>query len=168
MLETGVAMFDYFSNFARRTVLLAIEAADAEGSKVIDSSHFIYGMTQEGAGTASLAFQEQDIDLVRFRRILCPSLDPAVALVPCYEDDDPRRKLPFTQDCKAVMERGFRIALKSKHDVVSTGDLFLGALEVSEQVRDAAASIGLDIEAFSRAVGHLDGHLVGYLARAKS
>lgn len=126
MTPAAGAMFDRFTDRARRAVVLAQEEAARLGHDNIGTEHLLLGLTSEGEGIAAVALTELGITLPRVR-------EQVEALMGRGE---PSRDtgIPFTPRARKVLELSLREALQQHQSVIGTEHLLLGLTREPESV----------------------------------
>jgi len=112
-------MFERFTDCARRSVVLAQEAASAMGHAEVTTGHLLAGLAAEDGGVASIALAN-----------LCLMPDDArVAMRDQRAGTWPRpAHIPFTPGLKKAMENALREAIVMTHAYIGTEHLLLGLL----------------------------------------
>ncbi len=138
------AMFERFTNRARRAVVLAQEEARGLNHNYIGTEHILLGLLEPG-GIAAQA-------LSRFQMTAAGTRDEVRARVGAGSDP-PKGKIPFTPRAKKTLELSLREALSLHHNYIGTEHILLGLTREGEGV---AAQIltghAGDLEAVRQAV----------------
>jgi ATP-dependent Clp protease ATP-binding subunit ClpC len=121
-----MAMFERFTDRARRVVVLAQEAARTLNHNYIGTEHILLGLLHEGEGVAASALMSLGV-----------SLDTARAQV---EDvigvgaHAPTGYIPFTPSAKRALELALRESLRLGHNHIGTEHVLLGLVREAEGV----------------------------------
>jgi len=116
-----MSMWEPFTESARRSVVLAQEAAEHRGSGSIDGAHLLFGIVAEGQSPTAVALRAAGVTTER--------LGPAVG-----EERAERHEgeMVYTTDAKHVIEAAFRESRVLGHNYIGTAHLALGALDESK------------------------------------
>lgn len=126
MTPTAGAMFDRFTDGARRAMVLAQEEAARLGHDNIGTEHLLLGLASEGKGVAARSLDELGVTLPRVREQVealmgrgAPATDTGI---------------PFTPRARKVLEFSLREAVQHRHNVIGTEHLLLGLTRQREAV----------------------------------
>jgi hypothetical protein len=139
------AMFERFTDEARRSIICAQEESKALGHDRIGTEHLLLGLFHDDVGGAAVTLQSFGVTLEAAR-------DAVVASV--GRGDGPSRgHIPFTPRAKRVLERSLRAALKLDHSYIGSEHLLLGLVDEGEgAAADLFARLAIDpVEARRRA-----------------
>jgi ATP-dependent Clp protease ATP-binding subunit ClpA len=125
--EDDGAMFERFTDRARRVVVLAQEESRRLGHKYIGTEHLLLGLVREGKGVAAQALNALGISLEGVRAQVEEIIGEGAA-------DVPAGHIPFTPRAKKVLELSLREALQLGHRHIGTEHLLLGLLREGEGV----------------------------------
>lgn len=123
-------MFQFFTDRARRVVILAQENARELDHGFIGTEHVLLGLVAEGTSAATdiLAARGVSFDSVLNQVIALPKRGPSAA----------SGHVPFTPDSKRTLEAALKEALQLGHGFVAAEHILLGLLSVTDS---AAAAI---------------------------
>ena len=124
--RTLVAMFERFTDRARRVVVLAQEEARGLKHNFIGTEHILLALLDERDALAARA-------LTRFGMQPEPVREEIKALVGTGASA-PAGHIPFTPRAKKVLELALREALQLKHDYIGTEHILLGVVREGEGV----------------------------------
>lgn len=108
-------MFERFTDRARRAVVLAQEEVRLRGDREVGTEHLLAGLVLEGDGVAGSVLSELGVTIDRLR-----------AGLDLPKGGSPGGHIPFTDECKAMMERSLTEALRLGHNHIGTEHLLLG------------------------------------------
>ncbi len=131
-------MFERFTEYARRVVVLAQEEARILEHNYIGTEHILLGLLREEEGLAARALGSLGITVEAFRAVV-------VHMVGSGEEVT-SGQIPFTPRAKKVLELALREALSLGHNYIGTEHILLGLVRENEGV---AARILLDFDADS-------------------
>ena len=120
------AMFERFTDRARRVVVLAQDEARMLRHNYIGTEHILLGLVREGGGVAARALQSMDISLEEVRRQVEEIIGMGQAA--------PAGHIPFTPQAKKVLELSLREALQLGHSYIGTEHILLGLVREGEGV----------------------------------
>lgn len=129
---TEYQMFERFTERARQVVLIAQQAARDLGCDEIGSEHLLVGLCQEEEGLAARVLESMDITAERVLRDLKKADHATVG------------QLPFTANCKSVLELALREALSLGHNYIGTEHILLGLMRRADTGAELVASYGAD------------------------
>jgi ATP-dependent Clp protease ATP-binding subunit ClpC len=121
-----VAMFERFTDRARRVVVLAQEEAKLLNHNYIGTEHILLGLIREGDGIAAKALESLDISLEGVRE--------QVQEIIGQGQQQPTGHIPFTPRAKKVLELSLREALQLGHNYIGTEHILLGLIREGEGV----------------------------------
>ncbi|MEY4458650.1 MAG: hypothetical protein RIS25_1243 [Actinomycetota bacterium] len=121
-----MAMFERFTDRARRVVVLAQEEAKLLNHNYIGTEHILLGLIREGDGIAAKALESLDISLEGVRE--------QVQEIIGQGQQQPTGHIPFTPRAKKVLELSLREALQLGHNYIGTEHILLGLIREGEGV----------------------------------
>ncbi|GAA1803033.1 ATP-dependent Clp protease ATP-binding subunit [Nesterenkonia flava] len=121
-----MAMFERFTDRARRVVVLAQEEARMLNHNYIGTEHILLGLIHEGEGVAAKALESLDISLGGVREKVQEKIGPG--------QNAPSGHIPFTPRAKKVLELSLREALQLGHNYIGTEHILLGLIREGEGV----------------------------------
>jgi len=136
--EGWPAMFERFTDRARRVVVLAQEEARLLNHGFIGTEHLLLGLLREEEGVAARALASLHVELEAVRASVTEKVGPA------------RRPssghIPFTPRAKRVLELSLREALQLGHNYIGTEHLLLGLIREGEGVAaQVLTELGADL-----------------------
>ncbi|PRZ17769.1 ATP-dependent Clp protease ATP-binding subunit ClpC [Nesterenkonia sandarakina] len=131
-----MAMFERFTDRARRVVVLAQEEARMLNHNYIGTEHILLGLIHEGEGVAAKALESLDISLTGVREKVQEKIGPG--------QNAPSGHIPFTPRAKKVLELSLREALQLGHNYIGTEHILLGLIREGEGV---AAQVLVELNA---------------------
>jgi ATP-dependent Clp protease ATP-binding subunit ClpC len=151
----GNAVFQKFTDRARRVVVRAQEEARALNHDFISTEHILLGLVGEGQGVAAKALESLGISLETVRQRVEDVVPPGQYSRPGH--------IPFTPRAKKVLELSLSEAKLLGHRYVGTEHLLLGLLREGEGVAaQVLAALGADLDGVRERVIQL---LADYQAR---
>jgi hypothetical protein len=120
------AMFDRFTDRARRVVVLASEAAHQRGHDYIGPEHILLGLIDEGEGLAVKALELLGISL--------PSVRSQVEETIGEGHQAPPDRIPFSPRAKKALELSLRETVDLGHAYIGTEHILLGLIREVEGV----------------------------------
>src|SRR5579875_2791799 len=120
------AMFERFTDRARRVVVLAQEEARMLSHNYIGTEHILLGLILEGEGVAAKALESLGISLEAVRQ--------QVEEIIGQGQQAPSGHIPFTPRAKKVLELSLREALQLGHKYIGTEHILLGLIREGEGV----------------------------------
>jgi Uma2 family endonuclease len=140
----GIAMFEGFTDRARKVMKLADKEARRFNHEYIGTEHILLGLVKEGSGVAANVLKNLDIDLRKTRREVEKNIQPGPRLVTMW-------KLPLTPMARKVIEHATEEAGKLGHKPPGTEHLLLGLLREQEGVAaQVLRNLGLDLDKVRR------------------
>lgn len=118
-------MFEFFTDKARRVVVLAQEAAHELGHQKIGTEHLLLGLLAEDNNRAATVFAQYGVtkDFVAF----------AIAQTYSEESGQGNGHVPFSSEAKETLEASLREALQRGHGFIGTEHIALGILRVEDE-----------------------------------
>jgi ATP-dependent Clp protease ATP-binding subunit ClpC len=121
-----VAVFERFTDRARKVMVLAQEEARLMDHGHIGTEHLLLGLLNEGEGVGAKALGEVGITLQAARE----QVEQTVMSAPSAVTGSP----PFSPRAKTVLELSLREALALEHNYIGTEHLLLGIVKEGEGV----------------------------------
>ena len=147
----GHAMFERFSDRARKVMALANQEAERFNHEYIGTEHFLLGLVKEGAGVGANVLKNLGVDLDKVRM-------EVEQLVKSGPEMVTMGKLPQTPRAKKVIEYAVEQARLLGHNYVGTEHLLLGLLREGEGVAaQVLMNMGLKLDEVREEVLHLLG-----------
>jgi ATP-dependent Clp protease ATP-binding subunit ClpC len=135
----NAAVFERFTDRARRVVVLAQEESRLLNHNFIGTEHILLGMLHEGEGIAAQVLVSADI-----------SLDAARSKVEAIGrpgSSTPSGHIPFTPRAKKVLEYALREALQLGDNFIGTEHLLLALLREGQGIAiQALVNLGADLD----------------------
>ncbi len=136
--KKGEAVFERFTDRARRVVVLAQEEARLLSHNYIGTEHLLLGLIHEGEGVAAKALESLDISLEAVRS--------QVREIIGHGQQAPSGHIPFTPRAKKVLDLGLREALQFGHNYIGTEHILLGLVREGEGVAaQVLVKLGADL-----------------------
>jgi ATP-dependent Clp protease ATP-binding subunit ClpC len=136
----GNAVFEKFTDRARRVVVRAQEEARALNHDFIGTEHILLGLVGEGQGLAAKALESLGIRLETVR-------ERVEDIVPPGQVEVRTGHIPFTPRAKKVLELSLSEAKLLGHRYVGTEHILLGLLREGEGVAaQVLAALGADLD----------------------
>ena len=133
------AIFDRFTERARKTVELAHEEAQRLNHNYIGTEHLLLGLVREGDGVAAKVLRDMGVDLPRVRN--------AVGFIVGRGDRIVVGKIGLTPRSKKVIELAHDEGLRMGHHYVGTEHLLLGLVREGEGIAAGVLqSLGVNLE----------------------
>ena len=152
----GNAVFEKFTDRARRVVVWAQEEARALNHDFIGTEHILLGLVGEGQGVAAKALESLGISLETVRQRVEGTVPPG-------QYSRPSGHIPFTPRAKKVLELSLSEAKLLGHRYIGTEHILLGLLREGEGVAaQVLAALGADLDGVRERVIQL---LAEYQAR---
>jgi ATP-dependent Clp protease ATP-binding subunit ClpA len=131
------AMFERFTDRARRVVVLARQEARHLGHDHVGTEHILLGLLREGEGVAVNALVALGIDLQDVRQRVDRQIGRGAQA--------PSGHVPFTGPAKHVLELSLREALQFGHNYIGTEHILLGLIREEDGVAARVlAEVGAD------------------------
>ncbi len=124
--EEASALFERFTDRARRVVVLAQEEARYLNHNYIGTEHILLGLLNEGEGIAARALESLGINLNGVREQVVEIIGQG--------QQAPTGHIPFTPRAKKVLELSLREALQLGHNYIGTEHILLGLIREGEGV----------------------------------
>src|SRR5215217_252450 len=154
--RSALAMFERFTDRARRVVVLAQEEARMLSHNYIGTEHILLGLIHEGEGVAGKALESLGISLEAVRS--------QVEEIIGQGQQAPSGHIPFTPRAKKVLELSLREALQLGHNYIGTEHILLGLIREGEGVAaQVLVKLGADLSRVRQQVIQL---LSGYTGPA--
>ena len=151
--RTGRAMYEKFTDRARKVMKLAKDEAERFNYPYIGSEHILLGLIKEGSGVGANVLKNLDLDLRKIR------LEVEKLVSPTSVDDVAPTELPHTPHAKKIIEHSMQEARSLNHNYVGTEHLLLGLLCVHEGLAARVLrNLGLKLEEVRKEVLNLLGH----------
>ncbi len=132
------AVFERFTDRARRVVVLAQEEARMLNHNYIGTEHILLGLIHEGEGVAAKALESLGISLEAVRQ--------QVEEIIGQGQQAPSGHIPFTPRAKKVLELSLREALQLGHNYIGTEHILLGLIREGEGVAaQVLVKLGADL-----------------------
>jgi ATP-dependent Clp protease ATP-binding subunit ClpC len=152
----GNAVFERFTDRARRVVVRAQEEARALNHDFIGTEHILLGLIDEGQGVAAKALESLGVSMEAVRQRV-------EDIVPPGQVEARTGHLPFTPRAKKVLELSLSEAKLLGHRYIGTEHVLLGLLREGEGVAAQILSgLGADLDGTRERVVQL---LAEYQAR---
>src|SRR6476646_8979905 len=136
--EGVAAVFERFTDRARRVVFLAQEEARMLNHNYIGTEHILLGLIHEGEGGAAKALESLGISLDAVRQ--------QVEEIIGQGQQAPSGHIPFTPRAKKVLELSLREALQLGHNYIGTEHILLGLIREGEGVAaQVLVKLGADL-----------------------
>ena len=137
--EMGNAVFQRFTDRARRAVVLAQEEARALGHDFIGTEHILLGLIDEGQGTAIAVLESLGISPATVRQRVVDAVRPG--------GHESSGHIPFTPRAKSVLEMSLSEANLLGHSYVGTEHILLGLLRAGNGVAaHVLTELGADLD----------------------
>jgi ATP-dependent Clp protease ATP-binding subunit ClpC len=151
----GDAMFERFTDRARRVVVGAQEEARALSHDFIGTEHILLGLVREGQGVAAKAIESLGISPEAVRQRVEDAVPPG--------EHARSGGIPFTPRAKRVLEMSRREAQQLGHHYIGTEHILLALLREGDGVgAQVLAALGADLDGVRERVVQL---LAEYQAR---
>jgi Clp amino terminal domain, pathogenicity island component/UvrB/uvrC motif len=132
------AMFERFTDRARRVVAQAQEEARRLDHGYIGTEHILLGLIREGEGVAAQALESLGISLDAVRQ--------QVEEIIGRGQHTPSGHIPFTPRAKKVLELSLREALQLGHNYIGTEHILLGLIHEGDGVAaQVLVKLGADL-----------------------
>ncbi len=134
-----MAMFNRFTERARKVILLAKEEAKRFNHDYIGTEHILLGLVREGEGVAAAVLENLGLSSEKIRMEVEKLVQTGPSTVISGD-------IPFTPKAKKVMELAMDEAVSLGHNYVGTEHLLLGLLREGEGVASQVLiNLGLDL-----------------------
>jgi hypothetical protein len=134
-----VAVFERFTDRARRVLVLAQEEARLLSHNFIGTEHILLGLVHEDEGVAHQALEQFGISLEDVRT--------QVREIVGVSSTVPTGSPPFTPRAKKVLELALREALQLGHNYIGTEHILLGLVREGDGVAaQVLVSLGADLD----------------------
>ena len=157
MLLTGreePAMFERFTDRARRVVVVAQEEARKLSHSYIGTEHLLIGLVQEGEGVAAKVLKTFGISAAAVRT--------QVEEIVGEGSQAPSGHIPFTPRAKKVLELAMREGVRLDHNYIGTEHILLGLIREGEGVAaQILVKLGADLGRVRQKVVELVGKGAG-------
>jgi ATP-dependent Clp protease ATP-binding subunit ClpC len=136
----GNAVFEKFTDRARRVVVWAQEEAGTLKHDFIGTEHILLGLLREGEGVAAKALESLGISLEAVRERVEEAVPPG-------QYARPRGHIPFTPRAKKVLELSLSEAKVLGHRYIGTEHILLGLLREGDGVAaQVLTALGADLD----------------------
>src|SRR6202142_504722 len=134
----AVRVFERFTDWARRVLVLAQEEGRLLNHSCIGTEHILLGLIHEGEGVGAVALESLGITLDAVRQKVQETIGMAGTA--------PNGSPPFTPRAKKVLELSLREALQLGHSYIGTEHMLLGLVREGEGVAATVlVSLGADL-----------------------
>jgi len=134
-----MAMFNRFTERARKVILLAKEEAKRFNHDYIGTEHILLGLVREGEGVAAAVLENLGLSSEKIRTEVEKLVQTGPSTIISGD-------IPFTPKAKKVMELAMDEAVSLGHNYVGTEHLLLGLLREGEGVASQVLiNLGLDL-----------------------
>jgi len=135
-----MAMFNRFTERARKVILLAKEEAKRFNHDYIGTEHILLGLIREGEGVAAAVLASMGLSPDKIRLEVEKFVQPGPSTVISGD-------IPFTPKAKKVIELAMDEARNLGHNYIGTEHLLLGLIREGEGVASQVLiSLGLDLD----------------------
>jgi ATP-dependent Clp protease ATP-binding subunit ClpA len=132
------AMFERFTDRARRVVVLAQDEARRLDHNYIGTEHILLGLIDEGTGVAARALESLGVNLAAVRQ--------QVEEIIGRGQQTPSGHIPFTPRAKKVLELSLRESQQLGHNYIGTEHILLGLLREGDGVAaQVLVKLGADL-----------------------
>jgi ATP-dependent Clp protease ATP-binding subunit ClpA len=121
------AMFERFTDRARRVVVLAQDEARRLDHNYIGTEHILLGLIHEGTGVAARALESLGVKLDAVR-------EQVEEIIGRGQQQTPTGHIPFTPRAKKVLELSLRESLQLGQDYIGTEHILLGLVHEGDGV----------------------------------
>src|SRR5580700_9476383 len=136
----GNAVFEKFTDRARRVVVRAQEEARALNHDFIGTEHILLGLVGEGQGLAAKALESLGVSMEAVRQRV-------EDIVPAGQVEVRTGHIPFTPRAKKVLELSLSESKLLGHRYIGTEHILLGLLREGEGVAaQVLAALGADLD----------------------
>jgi ATP-dependent Clp protease ATP-binding subunit ClpC len=147
-------MFERFTDSARRVLFFARYEVGQLGSQTIETEHLLLGLVREPKGIAARVLSTPPLSVAAIR-----------AEIGRRTADQPRERtstsveIPFSDECRNVLEHAAREADGLGHAYVGVEHLLLGLLSEERSVAGSIlAGLGADLESIRETVRRMSEH----------
>jgi prophage maintenance system killer protein len=149
------AMFEKFTDRARRATVLAQEEARLFNHHYIGTEHILLGLLRDGEGVAAKALESLGVTTEAVRA--------QVEEIVGRGDHSPPGHIPFTPRAKKVLEISLRESIHLGTNYIGTEHILLGLIREGEGVAtQALVKLGLSLDVVTaRVLQRLGGHDTG-------
>jgi len=153
-----MAMFNRFTERARKVILLAKEEAKRFNHDYIGTEHILLGLIREGEGVASAVLASLGLTPDKIRLEVEKLVHPGPATIVSGD-------IPFTPKAKKVIELAMEEARALGHNYIGTEHLLLGLIREGEGVAaQVLVNLGLNLDNVRMEVMNLLGSSIpGYM-----
>ena len=145
-----MAMFERFTERARRVIILAQEEAKRLNHSAVGTEHILLGIIREGEGVASKVLESLNISPERVRA----EIEGAIG----RGERAPHEEVAFTPRAKKVLELALDEARRLGHNYIGTEHLLLGLIREGEGVAARVLeAMGADLDRVRAQVVYLLG-----------
>jgi len=135
-----MAMFNRFTERARKVILLAKEEAKRFNHDYIGTEHILLGLIREGEGVAAAVLASMGLSADKIRLEVEKFVQPGPSTIISGD-------IPFTPRAKKVIELSMEEARSLGHNYIGTEHLLLGLIKEGEGVASQVLiSMGLDLD----------------------
>ncbi len=132
-------MFEYFTDKAVKTVMLAQEEARRLGHNLVGTEQILLGLIGEGTSIAAKVLRDCGVTLEQARKEVEKIIGQGSRYVPA--------QIPFTPKVKRVFEQSFGEAREFGHNYISPEHLLLGLIrEETGVAAKVLENLGVDLE----------------------
>ena len=158
-----MAMFNRFTERARKVILLAKEEAKRFNHDYIGTEHLLLGLVREGEGVAAAVLASLGLNSDKIRFEVEKLVQPGPATIISGD-------IPFTPKAKKVIELAMEEARQLNHNYIGTEHLLLGLIREGEGVASQVLmNLGLDLDRVRMEVMNLLGSSIpGYVSAQKT
>ncbi len=158
-----MAMFNRFTERARKIILLAKEEAKRFNHDYIGTEHLLLGLVREGEGVAAAVLASLGLSPDKIRLETEKLVRPGPATIVSGD-------IPFTPKAKKVIELSMEEARELGHNYIGTEHLLLGLIREGEGVASQVLlNLGLDLDRVRMEVMNLLGSSIpGYGAQPRT
>jgi len=158
-----MAMFNRFTERARKVIILAKEEARRFNHDYIGTEHILLGLIHEGEGVAAAVLQKMSLNLETIRIEVEKLVQPGPATQILGD-------IPFTPRAKKVLELAAEEARSLGHNYIGTEHILLGLIRDGEGVAyQVLINLGLDLNRLRQEVMEILGSAIpGYGAGTAS
>src|SRR3970040_2901241 len=134
-----MAMFERFTERARRVIILAQEEAKRLNHSAVGTEHILLGIIREGEGVASKVLESLNISPERVRA----EIEGAIG----RGERAPHEEVAFTPPAKKALELAMEEARRLGHNYIGTEHLLLGLVREGEGIAAGVLeSLGVNLD----------------------